>query len=115
MTAPAGPASAFDLAGPALVPLLALLIDGVPVDDLELAHLLGTVGDAFALGRRQLDRFVDRAEPGALCEHGLHRRTHKILREFLRLRLAGAAGNRTGGDAERDAAFLGIDEGGGKA
>src|SRR4051794_38699306 len=120
MTAPttpslAKPPSALDLSGPALVPLLALLVDGVPVDDLELAHLLRPVGNALALRRRQLNGFVDRAEPSAFGEHDLHRRAYQILQEFLRLRLAGAAGDRTGGDAEGDAAFLGIDEGGRKA
>src|SRR6185437_8538977 len=115
MTVSARPASALDLAGPALVPLLALLVDGIPVDNLELAHLLGSVRNAGLLLGRQRDGFVDRAEAGAFGEHGLHRRAQQELDEGLRFRLPRAAGDRTGGDPEGDAALFRIDEGGGKA
>src|SRR6266516_7926223 len=105
MAAVTRPPSALDLARPALVPLLAVLVDRIPVDHLELAHLLGTVGNAFAFLGRQLHHLVDRTEPGAVRQHGLGIRAEEILEEGLRFGLVGPAGDGAARDAERDTAL----------
>ena len=82
----------------------------VPVDLLQLVHLRRAIGNAGLLVGRQRDGLVDRPEPGALRQHRLHFGRQQELHEFLRLRLVAGPGDRAGRDAQRNPAFLGIDE-----
>src|SRR5690348_4484968 len=115
LIAAVAPPSPLDLARPTLVPFFAMLVHGVPVDHLELVHLLRPVGNAGALLGWQLHILVDGAEPGAAREHRLRFGAQEVLDETLRLGLIGRTGDRASGNAERDAALLGISERGGKA
>src|SRR5262249_12699716 len=111
-------ASPLHLPIPALVPVGALLVDRVPIDD---DQLLRTLADRRHAGgfRRHLRAPVDRPVAVFLGEDFLELRLDQHFHELLRERRGVRLGDRTRGGEQRRRAFFRIDEvdretGGGK-
>src|SRR6266702_8473897 len=101
---------AFDLADPALVPVVALAVDLDPIDRLELCDLLGTIGHSRTVLRRQHGLLVDGRETRRLRHGDLHVGREQTGNELMRERALLPAGDRANADTDDDATFLRVDE-----